>query len=213
MERYFGIKKTHQLMIERLADYITSQYFGDNQLLVNASNNLLCKEGIIYQKPFIETSTSYCKIQDGLMKMDIDKDVKAVFKRLIEEKLGFFNNPFKHQVEALENFSKGKNLFVATGTGSGKTECFIWPIIYKLLYEAIHNKDSRKQRGVRTIIIYPMNALVSDQISRLRSIIGDKDNKFINIFHEACGQIRRPQFGMYTGRTPYSGNKPIKKVI
>ena len=211
MERYFGIKKTHQLMIERLADYITSQYFGDNQLLVNASNNLLCKEGIIYQKPFIETSTSYCKIQDGLMKMDIDKDVKAVFKRLIEEKLGFFNNPFKHQVEALENFSKGKNLFVAIGPGSGKTECFIWPIIYKLLYEAIHNKDSRKQRGVRTIIIYPMNALVSDQISRLRSIIGDKDNKFINIFHEACGQIRRPQFGMYTGRTPYSGNKPIKK--
>ena len=33
-----GIRKTHQLMKDRLVDYITSQYFGDNQLLLNASD-------------------------------------------------------------------------------------------------------------------------------------------------------------------------------
>ena len=60
--------------------------------------------------------------------------------------------------------------------------------------------------------MYPMNALVSDQISRLRRLIGDPENKFIHIFREVCGQdIRRPQFGMYTGRTPYPGEMPEKK--
>lgn len=64
-------------------------------------------------------------------------------------------------------------------------------------------------RGVRTIIMYPMNALVSDQISRLRRLIGDPDHRFINIFRTACGNnSRRPQFGMYTGRTPYAGKEP-----
>lgn len=48
-----------------------------------------------------------------------------------------------------------------------------------------------------------MNALVSDQIGRLRRMIGSE--KFYEMFHEYTGQKRRPQFGMYTGRTPYAG--------
>ena len=65
-------------------------------------------------------------------------------------------------------------------------------------------------RGVRAIIMYPMNALVSDQVSRLRRLIGDPDRKFVNIFRSVCGEsMRRPQFGMYTGRTPYPGNDPV----
>lgn len=48
-----------------------------------------------------------------------------------------------------------------------------------------------------------MNALVSDQVSRLRRMIGDPDERFIKIFRKTCGdEVRRPQFGMYTGRTP-----------
>ena len=59
--------------------------------------------------------------------------------------------------------------------------------------------------------MYPMNALVSDQISRLRRLMGDEQRKFVNIFREtAGGNARRPQFGMYTGRTPYPGSAPDK---
>ena len=55
-----------------------------------------------------------------------------------------------------------------------------------------------------------MNALVSDQVSRLRRLIGDPDRKFISVFRSVCGEsTRRPQFGMYTGRTPYPGNDPV----
>ena len=54
-----------------------------------------------------------------------------------------------------------------------------------------------------------MNALVSDQVSRLRRMIGDPDERFIKIFRNICGdEVRRPQFGMYTGRTPYPGVQP-----
>lgn len=211
MNNYFGIKKTHQFMTNRLIDYITSQYFGDNQLLLNASSELLSKEGNLYQKPYIESTPSYVKVQNGITNSRIPPRMKQFFNDLIDNNLGVFNTPFKHQVEALEYFSKGRNLFVATGTGSGKTECFMWPIIYKIANEAISNENTWKLRSVRAIIIYPMNALVSDQIARLRSIIGDESGKFNKILSKYSNKSRIPQFGMYTGRTPYPGNKQNKK--
>lgn len=98
---------------------------------------------------------------------------------------------------------------MSTGTGSGKTECFMWPLMAKLADEARNRTDSWALRGVRTVIMYPLNALVSDQVSRLRRLIGDPEHRFVKIFRETCGNdVRRPQFGMYTGRTPYAGPKP-----
>lgn len=206
---FYGIKKTQQLMHERLKDYIKSQYFGDNELLLNAADELLDPVGQIGQKPYIESTPSYVKSLDGIAKSGIDPEIKAFFETLIQERLGVFKTPFKHQVDALEGFAGGKNLFVATGTGSGKTECFMWPILYKLFEEAKRRPESWKHRGVRTLIVYPMNALVSDQIARLRGMIGDEEGKFVGAFTQATGG-RRPQFGMYTGRTPYAGPKMTK---
>ena len=85
----------------------------------------------------------------------------------------------------------------------------MWPLLAKMADEARNSKESWAKRGVRTIVMYPMNALVSDQVSRLRRMIGDPDKKFIKIFRNTCGdEVRRPQFGMYTGRTPYPGAQP-----
>jgi ATP-dependent helicase YprA (DUF1998 family) len=106
---------------------------------------------------------------------------------------------------ALENFYRGKDLLVSTGTGSGKTECFLWPMISCIVNES--KKESWSTRGVRAVILYPMNALVSDQESRLRRMIGDYDDKFYKTFEEISNGKRRPQFGMYTGSTKYSGDK------
>ena len=201
---FYGIKKTHQLMRERLKDYIKSQYFGDNELLLSAADELLDPIGQIDQKPYIESTPSYIKSPDGIARSSLDKYKKDFFQSLIEKRLGVFSTPFKHQIDALEAFAAGKNLFVATGTGSGKTECFMWPILYKLFDEASERPQSWKKRGVRTLIVYPMNALVSDQIARLRAMIGDENGDFVATFSGKTGG-RRPQFGMYTGRTPYPG--------
>ena len=88
-----------------------------------------------------------------------------------------------------------------------KTECFIWPILSKLIDEAIVRPESFKKTGVRTLIIYPMNALVSDQLGRFRRILGSE--AFKNYFVEDSHATRVPHFGMYTGRTPYAGDAKL----
>lgn len=206
-----GADSVHKLLRTELENYIKSQYFGKSPLLLSAISDQLDQEGLLYQKPFIESSPAYKSVTDGIQHADLPKWLKDYFSRLAEAGLGVYPSPFVHQIRALEAATVGKDLFIATGTGSGKTECFMWPLMSKLASEARNQKNSWKMRGVRTIIMYPMNALVSDQISRLRRLIGDQENKFLTIFWDTCGlDVRRPQFGMYTGRTPYPGDGPDK---
>ena len=85
----------------------------------------------------------------------------------------------------------------------------MWPLVSKMAGEAIGLTGDRRSwegsRAVRALILYPMNALVSDQVGRLRKMVGDKQGSFLDIWKSAVGDVRRPQFGMYTGRTPYAG--------
>ncbi|WP_297607835.1 DEAD/DEAH box helicase [uncultured Sutterella sp.] len=120
--------------------------------------------------------------------------------------------PYLHQIAALEAVrGRGEDILVATGTGSGKTECFMWPMISRLVGEASRSPKSWEERAVRTLILYPMNALVSDQLARLRKMLDDRKGIFRRILSECAPGSRRPQFGMYTGRTPYPGPEPTQK--
>ncbi|BFL49191.1 hypothetical protein K430107D3_00290 [Dysosmobacter welbionis] len=205
-----GANGVHLQLREALENYIKSQYFGKSPILLSAAQNKLNQEGVLYQKPYVESSPAYKSSPNGIqLSPKLPDWLKDYFKALSDANLGVYPSPFCHQISALEEAFEGQDLFVSTGTGSGKTECFMWPLMAKLASEARNNPDSWAMRGVRTIIMYPMNALVSDQISRLRRLIGDPDHRFINIFRTACGNnSRRPQFGMYTGRTPYAGKEP-----
>ena len=207
-----GANSVHLQLRTELEDYIRSQYFGKSPLLLSAVNSVLDNEGLLYQKPYIESSPAYKSVKNGIAVSDIPEWMKDFFIQLSDANLGVHPAPFRHQIDALEAAHAGKDLFVSTGTGSGKTECFMWPLMAKLAAEARNQPSSWNHRGVRTIVMYPMNALVSDQVSRLRKLIGDPDGKFVRIFRNICGNdSRRPQFGMYTGRTPYPGIKPSKK--
>ncbi|MCM1221458.1 MAG: DEAD/DEAH box helicase [Lachnospiraceae bacterium] len=157
----------------------------------------------IARELYIETSASYRKVNDGIRTADIEDNVKEVLLKLVDARLGIYSTPFAHQVKALANALKGKDLFVSTGTGSGKTECFLWPIIARAIEESLNRPEDFKIPAVRTLIIYPMNALVSDQLARFRKIMGSEE--FMKIFISSSGATRIPHFGMYTGRTPYSG--------
>ena len=206
-----GAYAVHKKLRNELEEYIKSQYFGKTPILLNEVGSQIDKEGILYQRPYIESSPAYRTVPEGIKNSVLPEWLRGYFQDLIKAGVGVYSAPFAHQVSALEDAVAGKDLFVATGTGSGKTECFMWPLMAKLAIEAKENKLSWNMRGVRVIVMYPMNALVSDQISRLRRLIGDKEKKFIKSFRKSCGSdVRRPTFGMYTGRTPYPGVEPSK---
>ncbi len=76
---------------------------------------------------------------------------------------GLFHRPLhKHQGEAIAHIvTNQENVIVATGTGSGKTECFLYPLIDALLKAKVEGKE-----GIRAILVYPLNALANDQLYR-----------------------------------------------
>jgi DEAD/DEAH box helicase domain-containing protein len=75
--------------------------------------------------------------------------------------------PYAHQLRAWERLASGpertpRATLVTTGTGSGKTECFLYPIL-----DHCHRAAVSGERGIKAIVLYPMNALASDQAERL----------------------------------------------
>ena len=76
--------------------------------------------------------------------------------------------PYIHQAQSWTELLKNKKSIVVTsGTGSGKTECFMLPIIQDLLrqQQAEYGKD--KKCGIQAIFLYPLNALMSSQQKRM----------------------------------------------
>lgn len=64
----------------------------------------------------------------------------------------------------------GHNAVITTGTGSGKTESFLLPILNELTNDI---EIGNQEIGIRAIFLYPMNALLNDQIERVRKILAD----------------------------------------
>lgn len=112
---------------------------------------------------------------------------------------------YDHQMKSILAHMRDTDVVVATGTGSGKTESFMFPMMNHLHDEALRCNEEESgpsQRAVKCLMLYPMNALVADQLSRLRGLLGDPE---ISTMLLRKGFGRFPQFGMYTGRTDYHG--------
>ncbi len=212
MDKY-GVKSTHDAIKNKMLDYISTVYFGKNDSLRVACMEELSENGILFQDPYIEANHAYLVKENGITESKIDSVAKKVLEEMCKRGLGVFKNPYKHQIDALEAFYENCDLFVATGTGSGKTECFMWPIVSKIATEQIKHPDTWGIRGVRAIMLYPMNALVSDQLGRLRRMIGNADKGYQDMMSQFAPKARTLQFGMYTGRTPYPGMPDMQQNI
>ena len=97
---------------------------------------------------------------------------------------------YLHQEKALRKILCGRNIVIASGTSSGKTECFLLPIYNHLLNE---HKKGKLTPGVRALLLYPMNALANDQLRRLREIARTIEKKTPDL---------QMTFGRYVGDTP-----------
>lgn len=194
-----------------LRQYIEAAYHVGSPQLVEQRRRLLNEPGVIHQQPFIESTPRYESGQ-SLADLGLDPDVLE-FMQSLSEKTGdsaplIYDPPYEHQAAAIRGvLVDKKSLLVMTGTGSGKTECFLLPILGKLAHEAIHSPDSFATPAVRALVLYPMNALVNDQLGRLRLLFGD--DLVVNQFMEWSGRPAR--FARYTSRTLYPGVRSSKK--
>ncbi|MDR1290159.1 MAG: DEAD/DEAH box helicase [Planctomycetaceae bacterium] len=186
-----------------LLTYIESAYHLSDESLLLQRSELLNHEGVIAQQPYIESGAKY-KAGKPFAELNIDPKIADGLTAFAKSQL-LFNPPYLHQAESIEKIlSEHKNIIVTTGTGSGKTECFLLPILGRLIEESI--KTSFSQRAVRALLLYPMNALVNDQLGRLRLLFGSK--ACFDLFQK---NAKRPvKFGRYTGRTLFAGLMPNK---
>lgn len=88
--------------------------------------------------------------------LNISNEVKTVLSRLGIRRL------FLHQERALKSIKKGINTFIMSGTGTGKTEAFLIPIIDDVVRNPF--------KGLKAMLIYPTKALARDQLKRIERL-------------------------------------------
>jgi len=142
----------------------------------------LLKGGVDFQPlikgPFVSISRSF-KWGRNLKDLAQQNVVHAALPGLSD-----YPQMFIHQDKALQEISKGNHCLISTGTGSGKTEAFLFPI----LDHCLKLRDDKTPEGIVSVFVYPMNALAKDQLDRLRSMLAGSGITF----------------GMYIGTTASS---------
>ena len=170
---------TEKVISDFLKYQLTAYPFADRNLYSQMRSLLNLKatrNTPLFKGPYISLSRSF---REGAKVADLvaENIFHPHLKRLIP-----YSNLYGHQEQAIRAISQGKTTLVSTGTGSGKTECFLYPIISHCL----HLRDNQTPNGIAAIIIYPMNALAEDQLGRLRELLAGTG----------------VTFGMYVGKTP-----------
>jgi len=93
---------------------------------------------------------------------------------------------YSHQAKAIKKLCvENKSIVISSGTGSGKTECFSIPIVNDLLED--------DTPGVRALLVYPLNALVNDQMERLRVMLKGTSITFGRFTSELPNQAERDE--------------------
>lgn len=220
---------------DHLKKYVKSAFGTNSTTFEKDRQRLLDESGVFFQEPYLEVLPSYVTGKkmnefgpDDLPTMgqsSIDAFSKVAGASLIPSNV----NLYKHQ-EVMLTKALGedrKHCVVVTGTGSGKTESFLLPVLATIINEACSKwgkptspnngwpkqnlwKASRKSlRGesktpaVRALLLYPMNALVEDQMSRLRASL---DSEGAHAAMDAALSGNRIRFGRYNGSTPVAGH-------
>ena len=171
----------------RYVSYLTTSFYFRDPALRRSFREALGSEDLL-KGPFPEHGRRF---PPGIRTSDLAREVfpgKAdpLLAALID------GNLHAHQEQAIRAAHlEGLNVVVASGTASGKTECFLYPILFSLFEE--HLAGTLDLPGIRAMVLYPMNALVNDQRERLGGLVAGL---------EASGSDFGFRFGQYIGQTP-----------
>jgi ATP-dependent helicase YprA (DUF1998 family) len=132
--------------------------------------------------PYLEATPPYAP-GSSIQQLIAEGVLAQKFGDLASDALPLDRPLYVHQEQAIRKVAAGRNVVVATGTGSGKTESFLIPILDSLIRE---HEQASLSPGVRALLMYPMNALANDQMKRLRQLLAGYPDI---------------TFGRYTGET------------
>ncbi|MFQ6200477.1 DEAD/DEAH box helicase, partial [Streptomyces sp. NPDC000405] len=218
---------THDALAEAYLRYYDTAFRLRDDTLQAERRSLLDRPGGAYADPFVELRPEYALTGHSLAESAKATGAPAELAEFAE--CGLFGTGmqlYTHQERALSHtMPAGHNAVITAGTGSGKTEAFLLPILADLLRESADWKGDpaghhpwwerasagyRPQRegetghlpAVRAMILYPMNALVDDQLVRLRRALdSDKAHDWLDAHRSG----HRFYFGRFTGSTPVTG--------
>jgi ATP-dependent helicase YprA (DUF1998 family) len=137
-----------------LVEYLASTFaLADDEVRDALSSFLEDQADGIFRGPYLKVATPFRSVDEGW---------ESPLEWLPD---GF--TPYAHQATAFERLSandgrKPAPTLVTTGTGSGKTECFLFPVL-----DHCARMRQAGQQGIKALILYPMNALASDQAGRI----------------------------------------------
>ena len=206
--------------------YFDTAFWLRDEKLMAERRRLLEQDGVVFQDALIEPLPAYPSgrtILEVCADAGLDRAIADRLGRMLFDADGEFEL-WEHQARSLEvSLAKGdgaRNVVVTSGTGSGKTECFLLPVFARLLAEARSwgpqpeldrwwttdrgewrgcRARAARQDAVRAMVLYPTNALVEDQVSRLRLAV-----------ESTVSGGGQPEifFGRYTGATLGLGEVP-----
>ena len=192
---------------------------------------LLETEGNVYREPYIEVlppfESSERTVEQACAELGLPKELASL------SACGLFPSDkplYEHQFLALKQASGGQHAVITSGTGSGKTEAFFLPIVSSLVTESAQwsrpsgrpetnywwdqdrpswrpgRTSERRPQAVRALVLYPLNALVEDQLRRLRAALDS------SAAHDWYGRERgRQQILFRPLHRPNTGSRPFNK--
>ncbi|OPG04675.1 hypothetical protein B1R27_24300 [Streptomyces sp. GKU 895] len=213
---------------EALFRYYNTPFGLADQRLEEERQALFDVDGGVWRRPLLEVRPRYTTVDAGIAESVRSAGAHPDLAELVQ--LGLLRGVpslYEHQHRALAAAVRdGRDVVVTAGTGSGKTESFMLPILADLVresenwpmgtlssnrwwaspdseYQPQRAGESGRHAAVRALVLYPMNALVDDQMMRLRKAL---DSDEVRAWLARSRPGHRFYFGRYTGATPVPGD-------
>jgi superfamily II DNA or RNA helicase len=164
--------KTHEHVVSNYRKYLTSFININDDRIKEEVSKSFQSDGFI-PEPLIQFNPSFAKGK-ALKDLNINKNLIKAF--------GDYDL-YKHQVEAVELGIQSKGFVVTSGTGSGKSLTYLATI-----FNSILNQGLNKKKGVKAILVYPMNALINSQEEEIKKYSENYGPDFPITFSKYTGQ-------------------------
>jgi len=210
--------------------YLDSPFRLRYDALLQERRSLLFRDRHLFREPLIEPIAPYEDCGKNVAQACRSLGIPAEAGEFITRGLFSRDVPLhQHQYDAWEKSRAGKAVVVTTGTGSGKTECYLLPVFSYLVEDLFRgwgtpnpepdrrlwwrvprqqrivqrgHEPSQRPRAVRALLLYPLNALIEDQLGRIRQAC---DNSQVHEWFNGDRSGHRFWFGRYNSVAPVSG--------